>query len=144
MRFSVALIGSCLLSGIVPIMPATASPHGCQVILCLSNPGGPTQYGACVPPVTKLWRDLALGKAFPSCAGAGDAGVSKAKYRKRDKARDTRIDLTFNDGRIIRYFPNRPGSSPVVLRGPGATSPSGPGTPGGGGREPEVPRPDHK
>ncbi len=33
---------------------ARAEEWGCQVILCLSNPGGPTQYGECRPPIEKL------------------------------------------------------------------------------------------
>ncbi|MEJ5021158.1 hypothetical protein WH297_15670 [Ochrobactrum vermis] len=50
---------------------ARADDWGCTVILCLSNPGGPTQYAECRPPVQKLWRWLARGKSFPSCNGAG-------------------------------------------------------------------------
>lgn len=50
---------------------ARADEWGCQVILCLSNPGGPTQYGECRRPVEKLWRWLAKGHSFPTCAGAG-------------------------------------------------------------------------
>ena len=48
---------------------ARADDWGCQVILCLSNPGGPTQYAQCRPPVKKLWRWLARGKSFPTCSG---------------------------------------------------------------------------
>ncbi|MDH0912956.1 hypothetical protein N5C66_29270 [Rhizobium pusense] len=50
---------------------ARADEWGCQVILCLSNPGGPTQYGECRPPVEKLWKWLAKGRSFPTCTGVG-------------------------------------------------------------------------
>lgn len=50
---------------------ARADDWGCQVILCLSNPGGATQYAECRPPIEKLWRELAKGHSFPSCSGAG-------------------------------------------------------------------------
>ncbi|WP_071630300.1 hypothetical protein [Brucella cytisi] len=50
---------------------ARADDWGCKVILCLSNPGGPTQYAQCRPPVQKLWRWLARGKSFPTCSNAG-------------------------------------------------------------------------
>ena len=50
---------------------AHADDWGCQVILCLSNPGGPMQYAECRPPVQKLWRWLARGKSFPTCRGVG-------------------------------------------------------------------------
>lgn len=50
---------------------AQASEWGCQVILCLSNPGGPTQFAECRPPIHKLWRHLAKGRSFPACSGVG-------------------------------------------------------------------------
>lgn len=31
--------------------PAHAQDWGCQVLLCLANPGGPTQYAECVGPI---------------------------------------------------------------------------------------------
>ncbi|RCS22842.1 hypothetical protein DUT91_15190 [Phyllobacterium salinisoli] len=50
---------------------ARADGWGCQVILCLSNPGGPTQHAECRPPIRKLWDRLAKGRSIPSCSGAG-------------------------------------------------------------------------
>nr|WP_225165612.1 hypothetical protein [Ensifer sp. IC4062] len=50
---------------------ARANDWGCRVVLCLSNPGGPTQYNECRPPIQKLWRELAKGHAFPTCSGVG-------------------------------------------------------------------------
>lgn len=50
---------------------ARADEWGCQVILCLSNPGGATQYAECRPPINKLWRWLAKGRSFPTCSGVG-------------------------------------------------------------------------
>ncbi|WLS04925.1 hypothetical protein [Shinella oryzae] len=50
---------------------ARADEWGCQVILCLSNPGGPTQFAACRPPIHKLWKWLAKGRSFPTCSGVG-------------------------------------------------------------------------
>lgn len=46
---------------------AHADEWGCQVILCLSNPGGPEQYSECVPPIERLWRALRHGDPFPTC-----------------------------------------------------------------------------
>ena len=50
---------------------ARADDWGCQVILCLSNPGGPTEFAECRPPIQKLWRWLAKGRSFPTCSGVG-------------------------------------------------------------------------
>ncbi|MGF6609220.1 hypothetical protein OKW45_004142 [Paraburkholderia sp. WSM4175] len=65
-----------LLAGTSVFAPGLALAHaddwGCQVLLCLSNPGGPEQYGACVPPIEKLWNALRHGDPFPTCDfGAG-------------------------------------------------------------------------
>jgi hypothetical protein len=49
---------------------AQANDWGCEVVLCLSNPGGPTQFAECRPPIQKLWRELAEGHSFPTCRGA--------------------------------------------------------------------------
>lgn len=53
-----------------------ASQWGCEVLLCLSNPGGPMQFGECVPPITRLFD--ALSKVppdpFPTCTLA-DGGT---------------------------------------------------------------------
>ncbi|MFG6432081.1 hypothetical protein [Roseateles sp. LYH14W] len=43
---------------------------GCQVLLCLAAPSWKS-ISQCVPPVRQVLRDLARGKAFPTCAMAG-------------------------------------------------------------------------
>lgn len=55
------------------ISVARADDWGCTVLLCLANPGGPTQYAACVPPVTRLWQHLKRGGGFPTCSAAGSS-----------------------------------------------------------------------
>jgi hypothetical protein len=50
---------------------AQASDWGCQVVLCISSPDGPTQFAECRPPIQKLWRELASGHSFPTCSGVG-------------------------------------------------------------------------
>lgn len=48
-------------------MLAHADDWACEVVLCLSNPQGATAVKECVPPIKKLWRELAKGHAFPTC-----------------------------------------------------------------------------
>lgn len=43
---------------------------GCEVLLCLANPNGPTAVPPCLPPIQELWRALARGHAFPTCTMA--------------------------------------------------------------------------
>ncbi len=50
---------------------ARADDWGCHVLLCISNPGGPTEFAACRPPISKLWKELAKGHSFPTCSGVG-------------------------------------------------------------------------
>jgi hypothetical protein len=69
-RWSIALAG-CLGTSILVPGTARADEWGCQVMLCLSNPGGPEQYSECVPPVERLWAALRNGDPFPTC----DAGA---------------------------------------------------------------------
>jgi hypothetical protein len=65
-RWSLAL---SVLGGTSIFAPglAYADDWGCEVLLCLANPGGPEQYSACVPPIEKLWRALRHGDPFPTC-----------------------------------------------------------------------------
>jgi hypothetical protein len=82
--------------GMVPAPALASDDWGCQVLLCVSNPGGATQYPACVPPITKLWKHLSLGGAFPTCTGGG---VSKTKVNNlKDPARRS-VTMTYDDGR---------------------------------------------
>jgi hypothetical protein len=77
-RWALALT-LCASTSLLAPGVAHADDWGCQVLLCLSNPGGPEQYGACVPPIEKLWRALRHGDPFPSCAfGSGGSQGSFA------------------------------------------------------------------
>src|SRR3546814_981147 len=86
-------LATALVGAAVQSTPAVASDNtwACEVVLCISNPGGPTQYPACVPPITKLWRVLALGGSFPTCTGGG---IAKTKYKKPDDGRPGRLTVT--------------------------------------------------
>lgn len=65
------LMTELLLTALYPISwsKARADDWWCQVILCLSNPGGPTQYSECRPPIEHLWSHLARGQSFSMCSG---------------------------------------------------------------------------
>lgn len=56
-------------------MLAHADDWACEVVLCLANPQGATAVTECVPPIKKLWRELAKGHAFPTC-NMNTGGVS--------------------------------------------------------------------
>ncbi|MCB5205158.1 hypothetical protein LH464_22070 [Neorhizobium sp. T786] len=65
------LSAAATLAAVFVSAPATASEWGCEVLLCLSNPGSPTEFKECVPPIHKLYSELAKGHSFPTCTGVG-------------------------------------------------------------------------
>ena len=77
--------------------PALASDWGCEVVLCLATPGSPTKYVECVPPITKLWKVLAMGGSFPTCTGSGVSTHSS----KIKEGYALRVDMP--DGTQSRY-----------------------------------------
>ena len=81
-RWKSLVLGLAVSAGVAA--PAHAQDWGCQVLLCLANPGGPTQYAECVGPISKLWDALRLGNAFPNCSGASasTSGTDGNFYRK--------------------------------------------------------------
>lgn len=103
----------------LPATPAQANDLGCQVLLCLSNPGGATQYAACVPPMAKLWQKLATGGGFPGCSGGG---VAKTKVYDRNSALRRRVIMTFDDGRQATYSLANIESLPLAADQPGDPS----------------------
>ncbi len=58
---------------------ARSDDWGCEVLLCLSNPGGATEYSECRPPIERLWKHLARGRSFPICSGVGFT-ATKPRY----------------------------------------------------------------
>lgn len=77
-RFVLAAALSCLLGG-----PAAAEDlWGCEVLLCLSDPKGPTATPACVPPIQRLWKHLARGRDFPSCPQAKNPATGAPSYAR--------------------------------------------------------------
>jgi hypothetical protein len=79
-RLNTWLLAATAASSFTPLA-AHADDWGCKVLLCLSDPRGPTTESECRPPIEKLYRELAKGHAFPTCdmAGSPDTGGSYAQ-----------------------------------------------------------------
>jgi hypothetical protein len=60
---NVVVLGAVLLMAPLP----ARAVDGCVVLLCLAAPSWRI-VPQCVPPIRQLFRDLARGKAFPTCA----------------------------------------------------------------------------
>ena len=58
------------------LVSASGSPEwGCELLLCLANPNGSKAASYCVPPITRLWKHLAKGHAFPNCKMTEEKGA---------------------------------------------------------------------
>jgi len=110
------------------VIPTPTHDWGCEVLLCLANPAGPTAVSACVPPIRRLWRHLARGRAFPTCAMAtGPNGRSYARpdYRHYDRCPDGTTELAW--GRLAELAATPP-TAPVTRAGnPSTYVPAGSG-----------------
>ncbi|EJW5843920.1 hypothetical protein OCK05_004384 [Salmonella enterica subsp. enterica serovar Kentucky] len=73
---SASLVGALSLFS----QTAKADDWGCQVLLCLSDPRGPTTESECKPPIHKLWDHLRKGKPFPTCDMAVNSRNGKRSY----------------------------------------------------------------
>jgi hypothetical protein len=66
--------------GLAPLMAHAEDSWACEVVLCLANPKGATAVAPCVPPIKKLFKELAKGNPFPTCnMNSGDAQGNSAK-----------------------------------------------------------------
>ncbi|PZM12894.1 hypothetical protein [Rhizobium tubonense] len=106
-RAIIAALGFASLY-IISERSARADDWGCQVILCISNPGGPTQYAECRPPIEKLWDWLAKGHSFPTCSGVGFQS-SRPHYEPYYCSADYRLSAGYgprgNDATCISTSP---------------------------------------
>lgn len=61
---------------------AHADDYGCKVMLCMSNPSGPTAVAECRPPIERLVRERAQARppAWPTCE---EAAPSTMKFGSR-------------------------------------------------------------
>ncbi|MDH2436860.1 hypothetical protein QCD60_30560 [Pokkaliibacter sp. MBI-7] len=82
-RKSMIALAIMMGSAAITSQSAQASDWGCQVLLCLSDPRGPTTESECRPPIHKLWRELAKGHSFPSCAMAGSSDTGTGSFARQ-------------------------------------------------------------
>lgn len=72
-----------IVAGFLFCQGAMADDWGCEVLLCLSDPRGSMTESECKPPIEKLWRHLAKGGSFPTCALAGDAEKGTGSFARQ-------------------------------------------------------------
>lgn len=82
LRSAVAVTVTLSLVGLA--YPAQADQkHACTVLVCLANPNGPRAVAECVPPINKLFRDLARGRSFPHCnLSSSSQGSARAEPKQ--------------------------------------------------------------
>lgn len=110
---TIGLIAACAALSIDP-SPASADDGSwpCEVLLCLSNPGGATEFAECLPPIRKLATHMASFKPFPVCTAGG---VSAARYTPPSRSGQSGlIEMLFADGSTKTYVIN-----PIFARSDG-------------------------
>lgn len=121
--------GLLLISGLLSITVttvSTAGDWGCKCVLCLSNPGGATEFSECVPPIERLWRHLHWGGDFPECDMGSSSGVSVEQgYEKWEPCkegysmviRDEVYDLNTPHHRRVRVCRKQTGMKKIPVAG---------------------------
>jgi hypothetical protein len=104
-------------------IPTPTHDWGCEVLLCLANPNGPTAVAPCVPPIQRLWRELARGHAFPSCSmatGPGGRSYAQPVSSYYDRCPNGMSELA--PGQVAELAgPMRPTSAPTTRSGTSTT-----------------------
>ena len=71
---------SALVAGTLLVAaPAAQAVDGCLVLLCFAAPSW-RAIPQCVPPIRQVLRDLARGKAFPTCGMAGAGNLASHEW----------------------------------------------------------------
>jgi hypothetical protein len=76
---SKAVVSATVLLGMLTTSAPAHAVDGCVVLLCLAAPSW-RAIPQCVPPIRALFRDLARGKGFPTCAMAGPGNSSSHEW----------------------------------------------------------------
>lgn len=68
-------------AALISVSSPARAVEGCTVLLCLAAPSW-RAISQCVPPIRQLLRDLARGRAFPSCgmSGAGSSAANELAH----------------------------------------------------------------
>ena len=67
------------LSAMLLTSPVAIAADGCLVLLCFAAPSW-RAIPQCVPPIREVLRDLARGRAFPTCAMAGPGNSASHQW----------------------------------------------------------------
>ena len=79
-----------------------ADEWGCTVLLCLSNPAGPSAVVECAAAVERLWTVIRSGGS-PQCDSNGTDAVN-LQISRGAKSRDRWFEFTDSTGKRTRSF----------------------------------------
>lgn len=96
--------------------PPAAALDGCLVLLCLAAPSW-RAIPQCVPPITQLWRDLARGRAFPSCGMSGGANTASHDWASAPSYCPPQYTTVIEMPGGPRYFCDYAGAVSVTVNG---------------------------
>ena len=92
-----------VLLGALALPTSALAVDGCLVLLCLAAPSW-SAIPQCVDPVRQLFRDLARGKPFPSCAMSGGGNTARQEWASPTDFCPPQYTVTIEqDSRPIQY-----------------------------------------
>jgi len=99
------------------MLPASAfAVDGCLVLLCLAAPSW-RAIPQCVPPITQVFRDLARGKAFPTCPIAGAGNTASHAWSHAPAFCPPQYTRVFDDRHGLVYHCDYSGAISVTVQG---------------------------
>ena len=75
------LSASCALIASLSASAPTQAVDGCLVLLCFAAPSW-RAIPQCVPPISQVLRDLARGRAFPTCSMSGPGNTADHRWSR--------------------------------------------------------------
>lgn len=110
---------TCAAASLAALPPPAFAVDGCKVLLCLAGPW--RSIPQCVPEVRALFRDLARGRPFPSCAFASGASTAVGTPPERTQAGNEWASADACPQQYLR-FADQDGTPIPVCRWTGAIS----------------------
>ncbi|MBT9595714.1 MAG: hypothetical protein IV094_07005 [Vitreoscilla sp.] len=104
------------IAGLLTLAPPVHAVDGCLVLLCFAAPSW-RAIPQCVPPVVKVLRDLALGRAFPTCAMSGGGNTAGNQWSRPPTFCPPQYTHAVDDDHAVIYTCDYNGAVEVQIEG---------------------------
>jgi hypothetical protein len=112
----VPALASALLSLLMAVPRPALAVDGCTVLLCFAAPSW-RAIPQCVPPIRKVLRDLALGRAFPTCGMSGPGNSAAHQWANPPSFCPPQYTQVINAENHPEYLCSYVGAVEVMVKG---------------------------